>query len=248
MTLLTVVQDVCAAVGVERPGSVFMNINANRTMAEMLALANEMAQRISNDSGHDWQVMTGITGFTGNGVTTQWPLPESFLRLKKDSNVWRSSNVSTPLRFIASMDEWLQRRNRGYTDPVGEWQMRGFNTGLGMEILPALGLGETATFAFVDKNIIRLRGNTSEEADVFQNDDDTFWIRGGDRLLKLGMVWQWKANKGSPYAEDLSTYNDALAMMTGSDQPAPIIVGRMPISQAARIAYPFPIDPGMVPL
>ena len=44
MTLLSVVKDVCAVVGVTVPQSVFSNITGNRTMQEMLALANEMAQ------------------------------------------------------------------------------------------------------------------------------------------------------------------------------------------------------------
>ena len=39
-----------------------------------------------------------------------------------------------------------------------------------------------------------------------------------ERLLKLGMIWQWKANKGSPYAEDMGTYSDALVMICRSRQ------------------------------
>jgi len=50
VTLLTVVQDVCAAVGVAVPQSIFSGITGNRTMQEMLALANEMAQRIAYDT------------------------------------------------------------------------------------------------------------------------------------------------------------------------------------------------------
>ena len=34
-----------------------------------------------------------------------------------------------------------------------------------------------------------------------------------ERLLKLGMIWQWKAKKGSPYQEDLGTYGDALSRL-----------------------------------
>jgi hypothetical protein len=43
MTLLSVVKDVCATVGVIQPTSVFTNIANNRTMAEMLSLANDGA-------------------------------------------------------------------------------------------------------------------------------------------------------------------------------------------------------------
>jgi len=65
-------------------------------------------------------------------------------------------------------------------------------------------------------------------------------LRLDERLLKLGMIWQWKQNKGTSYAEDMGTYTDALAVAMGHDRPAPIIVGRRPISANVRTAYPWP--------
>ena len=73
-------------------------------------------------------------------------------------------------------------------------------------------------------------------SDAFLNDADRF--RLDERLLKLGMIWKWKAQKGSPYAEDLSNYGDAVAMVQGHDSPSPIIVGRTPISVSVRASYP----------
>ena len=61
------------------------------------------------------------------------------------------------------------------------------------------------------------------------------------RLLELGMIWQWKAHKGSPYAEDMGTWGDTLAMVSGADSPSPIIIGRQSISANARVAYPWPV-------
>ena len=55
-------------------------------------------------------------------------------------------------------------------------------------------------------------------------DGDTFVL--DERLLRLGMIWQWKAQKGSPYAEDMGTYGDALNVYSGSDTPAPIITDK----------------------
>ena len=39
------------------------------------------------------------------------------------------------------------------------------------------------------------------------------------------MIWQWKANKGVAYAEDMGSYSDALVNVAGADTPSPIIVG-----------------------
>jgi hypothetical protein len=363
MSLLTVVQDVCAAVGVDRPTSVFSNINYNRTMTEMLALANEMAQRIAYDT-RDWTVLITGTFFNGDGVTEAFSLPANFKRLLLTSELWRSTSNLYPMRFIADQNMWTQRRLWGYADQRGEWiifggqihiqpimtgppppspapanwvggtlypidalardtdgytiwkclishtppvsgqtftQNRTANPTFWLQIIdpnplpwayttwysvgarardvadntiwsclirhltPASGtfaanratnpgfwspvtvttvpLTRTA-MVYLDKNCINLA--SGGVGDTFINDGDSF--RLNERLLKLGMIWQWKALKGSPYAEDLGTYNDALDRVAGADKPASIMVGRLPISAAARVGYPFPIDPGMVPL
>lgn len=101
-----------------------------------------------------------------------------------------------------------------------------------------------ATFAYLNKNCIALASGGF--GDSFMNDGDTFAL--DERLLKLGMIWQWKAYKGSPYAEDMANYADALAVAQGADKPAPIIIGRTVVSASARVAYPYPIDPNMMPL
>jgi hypothetical protein len=63
--------------------------------------------------------------------------------------------------------------------------------------------------------------------DSFTADTDSFAL--DERLLKLGMIWQWKSQKGSPYAEDLGTFTDAMAYAMGKDQPAPIMISSRPV-------------------
>jgi len=233
MTILTVVKDVCAAVGVMVPSTVFGGINSNRTMQEMLALANEMAQRISYDL-RDWTALRAIGTFTGTGVQTDFPLPANYKRMLLTANVWRSTDTQSPMRFIADPDEWLQRRISNATGyGGGEWTTQGGN----MVIWPALGIGQTATFAYLDKNCVALAGGGY--GDSFMADGDSF--RLDERLLKLGMIWQWMANKGSPYAEPMGTYSDAIANAMGHDAPAPIIIGQRPSSAHGRVAYPWPL-------
>lgn len=232
MTLLSVVKDVCATVGVVVPTSVFSNISGNRTMTEMLALANEMGQRIAYDT-RDWQRLRATMTFVGTGSATTFSLPANFRRLLLTSNGWRSSNAVTPMRFVADTDEWLNRRARNIYDAFGEWTILGGQ----ILIVPAMSSGESAYFAYMSKNCVTLASGGS--GDTFQADGDSFAL--DERLLKLGMIWQWKAQKGSPYNEDLGTYGDALAYVMGHDSPAPIIVGHKSISTSARTAYPFPV-------
>jgi hypothetical protein len=233
MTLLTVVQDVCATVGVAIPqSSIFSNISNNRTMQEMLSLANEMAQRIAYDT-RDWTLLKAVSTMAGDGSKTAFPLPTDYKRMLLTANVWRSTNNVTPMRFVPDTDEWLQRRAMNIYDAYGEWTMMGGQ----MLIFPAMGASVTAYFAYLSKNCIALAGGGLGTA--FMADGDSF--RLDERSFKLGMIWQWKAQKGAPYNEDLGTYGDALTNAMGRDSPAPILIGRKPLAVAARTAYPFPV-------
>ena len=150
MTVLTVVKDVCAAVGVMVPSTVFGGINSNRTMQEMVALADEMAQRIAYDT-RDWSVLRALQTYTGDGAQTSFPLPANYRRMLLTANVWRSTDTQSPMIFISDADEWLQRRISNATNlSGGEWTILGGN----MVIWPALGVGQTATFAYLDRNCV----------------------------------------------------------------------------------------------
>jgi len=232
MTLLSVIKDVCATVGVTQPPSVFSNIAGNRTMQEMVSLANEMAQRIAYDT-RDWQVLrTGAT-ITGDGVAGGFPLPANFKRLMLTSNMWRGTSRTDPMQFILDHDQWVrQGRGDAWDSGIGggSWTLFGGE----VQVMPELAVDEVASYYYLDKNCVKL--TSGGYGDRFVNDLDEF--RLDERLLKLGMIWQWKAQKGSPYAEDMGTYGDALAVAMGHDQPAPIIIGRKPISGNTRVAIP----------
>src|SRR5258708_8171793 len=106
MTILTVVKDVCAAVGVAVPTSVFASLMANRTMQEMVALGNEMAQRLSYDT-REWSLLKLSTVYPGDGVTEAFNLPTNFKRMLLTGNVWRSTSALQPMTFYPDTDEWL---------------------------------------------------------------------------------------------------------------------------------------------
>jgi hypothetical protein len=240
MTLLTVVKDVCATVGVQVPSTVFGGIANNRTMQEMLALANEMAQRIAYDT-RDWTELSAYVALDGaQGEppspfgTTAFVLPANYKRMLLTSNVWRSTSSQQPMMFVPNYDEWLQRRLSNTNDARGEWII----TGGRIWTYPVVSSGTKVAFIYMDKNCVVLTGGGF--GDSFMNDADRF--RLDERLLKLGMIWQWKAQKGSPYAEDMGSYSDALANAMGHDQPAPILIDRRPMSHHNRgVAYPWPV-------
>jgi len=231
MTILSVVKDVCLSVGVTVPTSVFSGITADRTMQEMVSLANEMAQRICYDT-REWTKLKAQCVLVGDGIKTAFDLPANFKRMLLTAQVWRSPQTMAPMLFIPDADEWMQRRMRGYYDSRGEWTMMGGQ----MLIEPVMGVGTTSRFAYLTKNCIALSGGGFGE--TFLTDNDSFTL--DERLLKLGMIWQWKAYKGSPYTEDMGSYGDALVLAMGNDSPSPIIVGRMPLG-VSGVAYPWQV-------
>jgi hypothetical protein len=154
----------------------------------------------------------------------------------KTAQVWRSTFTSAPLSFISDPDDWLRREIQNTVNANGgEWTIEDGQ----MHIRPALAVGETATFYYLRNTCVKLASGGF--GDSFVIDDDSFALP--ERLLKLGMVWQWKAYKGGSYAEDIANYEDALANIAGADKPAPILVGSMPISSDAQIAYWGPTPP-----
>jgi len=229
MALIDVVQQVCQVIGVEQVSSVFSNLPAQRTQQELLALANEMAQRIAWNTC-EWTALTEVMTFNAPPMadpepplTTAFPLPANYQRMLQDSNVWMSTMTQTPLQFIASNDEWLRRLNANYWFAPGNWIILKKQ----LQIRPGVPAGQKVTFNYLTNQIIDLAsGGTGSR---FLSDDDEFML--DERLLKLAMIWQWKANKGSPYAEDMANYERALAEREGSDQPAPVIIGNLPLSQ-----------------
>ena len=233
MSLLTVVKDVCATVGVQVPQTVFGGIANNRTMQEMLALANEMGQRIAYDT-RDWTRLRALGSCVGDGVQYQFPLPANFKRMLLTANVRTTTRPTQPVAFVASEDEWLESILNNQFHMNGQWII----SGGALHIRPPLAAGAQAFYLYMDKNCVALTGGGA--GDAFMADGDTFLL--DERLLKLGMIWQWKAQKGSPYAEDMGSYSDALANAMGHDQPAPIMIDRRPMSHHNRgVAYPWPV-------
>jgi len=166
-------------------------------------------------------------------VKQAFDLPANYKRMLLTANVWRSTTALQPMIFIPDADEWIQRRALNRFSAWGEWTIIGGQ----MLIWPVMATGITATFAYLDKNCVAL--NSGGFGDSFVDDGDSFAL--DERLLKLGMIWQWKAQKGTAYAEDMGTYGDALQTAMGKDSPSPIIIDRGPASKTVNVAYPWPV-------
>jgi|UniRef100_A0A6H1ZB64 hypothetical protein len=230
MTLLSVVQSVAKVVAVDVPDQVASS--TDREHVELFALANEMAERIA--SGHEWQILSRIHTLTGDGTTEDFDLPSDYARMLVKSQVW-SSSLETPLSPISDLDKWLGLDVQSFDFVVNAWIIYGGQ----MHIKPALASAVTAKF-FYQSNLIVAPASGSNKA-LFTADDDTF--RLDERLLTLGMIWQYRAYKGVPYGEDMVNYESYLARLVARDKGSRMLrIGKVRMPSDVTVAYPQAIE------
>lgn len=229
MTVLNVIKDVCTAIGLRVPTAVMAS--TQREHVELKAVANEVASRIAFDSGHDWTKLKALATLTGNGTDEGLSLPSDFKRMLKKASVWPTSSPLTRLDHVPDTDTWLSFQVQDFTPLVGAWTLIGTK----MHFLPVIENAATVKFYYISKLIVDPAAG--DDATEFSTDTDVFKL--DERLLKLGMIWEWKHRKGQPYAEHMASYEDALAQAIGNDQGSNILtVGGRRTAWGAEAAYP----------
>lgn len=228
MTILSVLQDAATVIGLAVPSSVYGS--TEREHVELGALANTMAKRIAFDT-HDWTVLKTLATLTGDGTTTAHSRPTDYKRMLKKATLWPSASPGTPLVHVPDTDEWLSYDVLGLTTGVGRWTLIGST----INIKPAVANAATVKFYYIT-NLIVDPAAGSNKTD-FTMDTDAFLL--DEEMLKLGIIWQWKASKGRPYAEDMQNYEDAKAARIGEDKGSNILtVGSVRFPSDVKIAYP----------
>lgn len=229
MTLLSTVQSAAPWIGIAVPDQVFSA--TTREMVEMQQVAKEAARRICE--AHDWTKLRTIATITGDGSTTAFDLPSDFARMMKTTELRSSVNTAVPLTHITDADEWLQLEVTGITFPYGAW----IDYGGQVNIKPARAASETVKYFYISDACVAPADGSNKT--TFTADDDTF--RLSEDLLKLAIVWMWKAQKLMDYQEDFVTYETALARAIGYDKgPSMFAVGtRVKDPYASGVAYPF---------
>lgn len=214
MTILSVVQNACLAVGVDVPDAVMTN--QDREVLEMVRIANDTAAYI-RDVEYDWQALQKIHTLTGDGVTEAWDLPEDYARMNTKSTLW-SSRWSWGFEHVTSTDDWLEMIATGFIPVSGQWSIFGGQ----MHILPVLTDTETAQFVYITNLIVKQQGGAL--VDTFGADTDT--CRLSERMLELGIIWKWKAQKKLPSDDEENDFNRALYTAMNNDKGSkPVVSG-----------------------
>jgi hypothetical protein len=233
MTILSVIKGVCPVIGLDVPEAVFAS--TAREHIELCSVANEIATRIGSDT-RDWTKLKTLATLSGDGVAAGFALPADYLRMIKKASLWSSYSPFAKLTHYPDVDQWLGLQVQNVRQLIGAWTIIGDQ----IQINPVVPSGHSVKFYYITKNIVKPTDGPAKAA--FTLDTDSYVL--DERVLRLGIIWQWRANKGLPYSEDLANYEDALAVAAGSDRGSNIItMGQRRARLGADVAYPGVIVP-----
>lgn len=230
MTMLSACQAAGMRLTGTRPPTVFST--TDRFSQELADLATEAAIGIAK--AHDWQTLTKKHIIPGDGVATSFALPSDFDRMPIKANVYSTRSLIAFLP-VRDLDQWLEFEVQPVVGSPGYWIILGGR----FQVLPVMGSTEIAKFYYISNEIIN---NGTTQKTEFSSDADTFKL--SERLLTLGIIWRWRAQKRLEYAEDLQNYQVALNEEIGRDKGSRIIaVGKARVPFGAEMAYPGIITP-----
>lgn len=227
MSVISVVQEACLSVGVEPPAIVIGS--TDRTIIEMRAWLQATAEQIA--AAYDWRRLALAHTITGDGTTEAFSFPADFARMQGKASLW-SSRLDTAMTPISDPDRWLELEVRDFDHVVNSWIIYGGQ----LHIRPAPVVGETVRFFYQSRNL------WSGAKAAFTTDADTFLL--DERLLTYGLIARSRMEKGVPFQDDLTAFEEHKERLIVADRgPRAIAIGPSRITGDARIAYPRAVVP-----
>lgn len=227
MTLLTTCQAAAIKLNRVQPTSIFSS--SDPFAAELLLAARDTAESLVKEE-HDWRALTLMATCQGDASTTVFPLPANYERMIKGADVHSLRFKNATFRWARDLDEWLFLKDNLLVGSPGNVVILNGS----LQIFPPMPVSDTGRFFYIS-NFYAIAGGVPQA--TFAADTDTFAL--DERLLRLGIIWRWRADKRLEYAEDLKNYELAKsAAMGGGKGSQPIVVGRQRVSRGNAIAYP----------
>ena len=228
MTFLSAAQSAAVRLIGRRPTTFFSS--TSQFEIEIVDLANEVAADIVKRK--DWRKLTKLKEMVGDGVTTGFDLPSDYDHLPTGMQVSVKEWTAWRYRAAADLNEWLDYVNGEPMVSPGAWIILEEQ----MQFQPAVDSGQTAQYYYISNNIVRDENNVAKSS--FTADSDRMIY--DERLLTLGLLWRWRAQKRLEYSEDLANFENLLQEVAGEDKGASILFsrsGRWPFNSSQ--AYPF---------
>lgn len=208
MTVLSAAQSAMVRLVGQKPTTLFSS--PQQMEMEIADLSTDVAVDICRS--HDWRSLTKIHTITGDGVETSFPLPADYDRIVLAQGIADANSWLWGYTQVQSLAEWMVITSSGFTAITPGWWIILDGE---MQFSPAPPASSPARFAYVSKYIGTAPSNAGTPIAAFSNDTDLFAL--DERLLTLGLIWRWKAQKGLEYAEDMANYEKALSEKQSRD-------------------------------
>jgi hypothetical protein len=185
--------------------------SAEETWLQMVEWAQETIDDLA--LRHDWRALHSTYAITGDGTTTDFALPSDFSRLSKMPALSRDGSTSSfwavgPL----TAPEWISATSLQVISTRPAYQIEGGY----VKFHSAPADDEAYTLSYQSsKPIYQVGSGTPGNIAEWTYDTDT--ARISERLIRLGLVWRWKAAKGLDYAEALSSFERMLETEASHD-------------------------------
>ncbi len=223
ISVLSVYQDASPKMGLTRPTQLVAD--TGETSLEVQATIAEVAGIIRDK--FDWGVYTGIGTLTGDGSALDFAFPANYARMALDAQLWPSNSPKRPLKHIERVNDWLGMTVQNFSGVYGCWITYGGRIHIRVAG-PSDPLGNLDTVKFVFANNLQFADNGGNPTVAITADSDVFRLTPetsvGERLLKLGLIYKWKQDRGRPYAQDMSDFEDACSKLINGDRGSKIIV------------------------
>lgn len=198
MTLLSIVQQTCDSVGITRPTAVASSTNTGTR--QLFALLNEVGRELTDAA--PWQALvrekthTTVATQSQGAITTLMP----GYHHKFYDTMWNRTNQHF-LGNPTSPRGWQAMQARSVSGPYYDWRHRQGN----IYFYPTPTAGETVAWEYL--TTYWCQSSAAADQSAFATDTDVGVL--DERLLKLGLIYMYKAAKGLPYLEDQRNYERA---------------------------------------
>lgn len=238
MTLLSIVQSAAVRCGVKKKPTDITSVmsSADEIAQQLAAYAADAAQDCMERA--DWRDLKMEGQISGDGGTTQWPLPVDFQRMSKSDSCPYGSLFSYTLRdelYGPVSEGWLLSAKVSGAHPANPvWRV----IGGAIEVWPALALNDVVVFNYVSKNWC-MSADGSRRRPTWEKDDDISLV-SEDTVMK-GAIWRWKRSKGLDYAEEFRDYETSLSVNAAHDTPSRVVQMSGSRSGAGDTFWPWTI-------
>lgn len=215
MTLLEVVQRFCTRTGIPSPAFVVASNDAQ--IKQLQGLIDELCEEFSTRL--KWTGLTREATFTTLAAEDQGALAtiaSGISGTSIDNDTIFNRTLRLPIYGPMAGDKWQALKALPTTGPFYKFRIRGGR----LLMNPAPPAGHSCAFEYRSKMVVLDTDGVTVKQ--YPNaDTDTFLV--DDVLILAGLRWLWKKEKGLPYAEEFTRFEQMFNDQNARDGSRPVL-------------------------